>query len=192
MQTTTLHRLGLAAALTLSAAAAQAATVFTATLTGDQQVPPVVTDASGSATLTLNDAMDALAYEITVMGIDVADFTGGHFHSAPAGANGPVIFGFQGPVGGPVDDVDGDLTLIGDMMGFTVSGVWDGAEGRNGMTLADDIATFLSGGVYINIHSTAFPSGEVRGQVAPIPLPAAAGLLAGGLGLMWGAGRRRA
>lgn len=192
MKTVTFRRLGLAAALTLAAAAAPAATVFTADLTGDQQVPRVVTGASGSAMLTLNDAMDALAYEITVMGVDVADFTGGHFHSAPAGENGPVIFGFQGPVGGPVDDVDGDLMLVGDATGFTVSGVRDGAEGRNGMTLADDIATFLASGVYINIHTTAFPSGEVRGQVAPIPLPAAAALLAGGLGLLWGAGRRRA
>lgn len=40
------------------------------------------------------------------------------------------------------------------------------------------------GKAYFNIHSTAFPGGEIRGFLAPVPVPATALLLAGGLGAL--------
>lgn len=171
-----------AAALALYLATpSHAATVFTASLTGEQEVPPVDTPATGAATLTLNDARDALAFDLSVIGIALTDFQGGHIHRAPAGENGPIVVGFQGPI----NDLDGDTTITGGDAGFTLSAVWDGIEGE-ATTLGDEVDALLAGGLYFNIHSTTVPSGEVRGQIAPIPLPAAGVLMLavfGGLAL---------
>ncbi|MEL7415292.1 MAG: CHRD domain-containing protein, partial [Pseudomonadota bacterium] len=44
----------------------------------------------------------------------------------------------------------------------------------------DDFLALMSGSeVYFNVHTDAFPGGELRGQVAPVPVPAAGGLLLG-------------
>jgi hypothetical protein len=60
-----------AIAATSVGGSASAATVFTANLTGNQEVPPNSSSAFGFGTFILNDAMTALTYNITVFGIDV-------------------------------------------------------------------------------------------------------------------------
>ncbi len=124
--------------------------------------------ATGVATLVLNDAMTELSMNIQFDGITTDDMTGFHIHAAPAGANGPVVFGLKSPN----SDVDGDFMDFG--TGF--SSVWDGQEG-NGTTLAAQLDNLFNEGLYFNAHTAAFPGGEIRGQILQIPEPASAGLL---------------
>jgi hypothetical protein len=146
--------------------------------------------ATGNAILVLNEDENRLDIDIQFEGLDLdgnqtpdlADdnVTAAHIHRAPAGSNGPVVFGFIGPN----NDENGDL-VIDPVAGRIVSG-WDLSEG-NETTLAEELPNLFEGDLYVNIHSAEFPMGEIRGQVAVIPFPAtlplfAAALAALGLG----------
>ncbi len=122
---------------------------YIANLTGDEEVPPKTTDAVGLAALALNLETDQLYYTVRVS--DVVSVTAAHIHVAPAGQNGPVVFGFYPrPGGGPFDaanPIGGSLQL----------------DGRALLNL-------LTGYYYVNIHTVINPGGEIRGQVMKMPI----------------------
>ncbi len=62
--------LGLGATF-ISTIEAKSATLFSANITGDQEVPPVITNAGGSANLILNEAQDQLSIDIQLFGVDI-------------------------------------------------------------------------------------------------------------------------
>src|SRR5690606_34486374 len=91
--------------------------------------------------------------------------------------NGPVVFGFIGPN----SDTNGDLVI--DPVAGTIFSAWDLLEG-NGTTLAAQLDGLLNAGLYLNVHTNAFPAGEIRGQilrVAQVPAPSVLGLTVIGL-----------
>ena len=106
-------------------------------ISGDasQEVPPNASTAVADCRVTL--ATDRSEARV-VCAHDVADVTAAHIHAAPRGENGPVIFDLGDPAS-PIDVV------------------WTPTSAE-----VDDL---LAGGLYVNIHSTAFPAGEVRGQL---------------------------
>ncbi|NND99210.1 MAG: CHRD domain-containing protein, partial [Pirellulaceae bacterium] len=144
---------------------------FGASLSGSQEVPSVVSAATGVVTANLNAAGTALTISIQTTGLDLDtlqtasvddDVTGVHIHAGQAGANGPVVFGLAGLV----SDLD---DLVVDAANGTITGIWDNAEG-NATTLADQLANLRAGNLYVNIHTNANLSGEVRGQLLPLGL----------------------
>jgi len=167
------------------AASAFGQTMFTATLTGDQEVSPVTTDASGSADLVLNAPQDELSITIQINGLDLDgnqtpndpddDVVGLHIHAAPAGVNGGVVFGFISPN----NDANGDLVI--DPVQGEVFSVWDLNEGNN-TTLGDQLNNLFAEGLYLNVHTPANPGGEIRGQI--VPEPASVAMMLGVAGLL--------
>ncbi len=114
-------------------------TVGTATLTGAEEVPPSGSTASGRGMIAFDTATRAVivAYETHT----VANATVSHIHTGAAGVSGPA-------------DV---LTLIAGTNLYTAA---------NPSTLsAQNVADMLAGNTYFNVHSTAFPAGEIRGQI---------------------------
>ncbi|MFK8161042.1 MAG: CHRD domain-containing protein [Lewinella sp.] len=123
-------------------------------LLGVNEVPAVVTQAGGAVIL------EREGNEITVsgsfsglMGPVATQIAGGaHLHLGIAGRNGPVAFPLV-------------LDLNDDMTGATLS-----AE-DNVFTLDDDQLSALAGDmIYVNIHSSAVMSGELRGQLTDMSI----------------------
>lgn len=140
---------------------------FVATLNGAQANAGMGTGstATGTASMTLNPALGSLSYTITLVGLDLDgaqtpmdatdDVTALHFHAAPAGVNGPVVFGLISP------NHDADDLVINPVAG-TLTGSWENTDVN---PLSAQLANLNSAGLYLNVHTTTFPGGEIRGQV---------------------------
>lgn len=195
-------------------AVSNAAMVFTTSLDPAQEVATLVpvSSASGIGSLQLSGGPGtwSLAYDLTVDGLDWGnlfdgtprtldtddDVSGFHIHNAARGANGSVVYGIFGP------DHDNDNDVLLSLLGPTearISGAWgplDGASAGNLQGFVDDLINAPIGGdvpLYFNVHTPAYPAGEIRGQiVAAAPEPGAIALLTIGLAAFGAAGRRRA
>jgi hypothetical protein len=128
---------------------------FVAHLSGDEEVPPVVTGGQGQSIFRLSQDGTSLYYKLIVA--NIANVTQSHIHIAPAGTNGPVVaflFGFV-PGGITVNGVlaEGTITaanLVGPLAGQPLSALIDYLNNE---------------GAYVNVHTTSYPGGEIRGQL---------------------------
>jgi hypothetical protein len=133
---------------------------LSATLNGSQETPPNTSPGIGSAAFVLDDVSGTLVSSVTFSNLTTPTIAA-HIHEAPPGVEGPVIHPF--------------LTLPLGVTSGSFADIW------TGLTPAQ-IKTLETGGDYINIHTTEFPAGEIRGQISVIPEPASLVLL--GLGLV--------
>lgn len=121
---------------------------YEAHLTGDQEVPPVVTDATGMGWFGLSADLGTVDYMLSVADID--NVTMAHLHGGWPGTNGGVahtLFGGGPPPLAPDSPVSGLLPFD-----------------------AQSVLDLWSGFYYANVHTTDHPSGEIRGQVG-VPVP---------------------
>jgi len=145
--------------LLASATQAQAQTLtFTAALHGGNENPGVVTGSAGLATVTWNTVTNTGTYRVEVYNMPVGT-TASHIHTGAPGVNGPVVINFSVPAGG----ISNDYALTGT---FACSDVV--ARAAQGINSCQDFAQGLVlGNMYVNVHSTANPGGEIRGQLIP-------------------------
>jgi len=109
------------------------------TLSGNQEIPPVTTSASGTGTFNVGEDK-SVSGKVTASGLTV---TVAHIHEAPAGSNGPIVI---------------PLTKTSDTVWVIPAGV----------RLTDaQYASFKAGNLYYNLHTEAHKSGEIRGQIRP-------------------------
>ncbi len=148
----------LMAALLAIAPSAWAEETFKAKLSGDQEVPPVVTDTAGSFRLEFN--METAQAEIRLSVIDGVRIRQAHLHCAPVGVNGPIVAFIAGDNAAGYD-VNGKWISNATLTDTSIS------NPACGVTLADLVASIRAGNVYVNVHSVEFPGGVIRGQVVP-------------------------
>lgn len=113
--------------------------VFGARLNAAQEVPSNGTTATGVASATLN-ADNTLTYSVTVSGMTG---TAAHFHQA--------VFG---------SSIPGSIEV-------TLSGGPTTWSGTSLPLVPDQIEDLQNKRWYVNVHSAAFPGGQIRGQVVP-------------------------
>lgn len=125
---------------------------------GENETPPRPSKAQGQLVLRV-DGDGNLAYRLLVAG--GVDITQAHIHLAPPGSPGPVIAWLY-PAAPPAqvipgrfdgvlaEGVIGDAGVVGPLAGQGVAGL---------------IAAIAAGNAYANVHTVAYPPGEIRGQV---------------------------
>lgn len=176
--------------LTLVAAPAQAALwVFDVIVDGSQEVPSVATPGSGTASVALTPFWRHLIIrDIDAWWGDKSEFSNLSGTVTAAHIHGPAAVGSNGPVITPLE-----IDLGVSSGSFTTPFVPTQPNSPYGFQLTpQQYQDALNGLLYINIHTTAFPDGEIRGQLInprSVPEPLSATLLAAGsLGLLY---RRR-
>lgn len=129
--------------------------IFIAHLSGSEEVPPVQTTGTGQAFFKLSMDGTSLDYKLIVANIE--NVTQSHIHLAPAGTNGAVVAFLFGNVPGGVTVngvlAEGTITasnLVGPLAGQPLSALVDYLN---------------NGGAYVNVHTTSYPGGEIRGQI---------------------------
>jgi hypothetical protein len=112
-----------------------------AALTGANQVPPVATSGSGTAKVTLNPGQDEVCFRLSVSDLSSTAIAA-HIHRGSAVVNGPIVVGLAAPVNGS-------------------------SEGCRSVShsLLNQLRSDPSG-FYVNVHTTKFPAGEIRGQLS--------------------------
>jgi len=113
---------------------------FDATITGAQQVPAITTSAKGSASLVATLDLDSIWYDVVLDGLS-GPITTAHLHNGAVGVSGPVV-----------------IDIAAGINGNRISGWITNAT-------QTDVIELLEGNLYINIHTSANPNGEIRGQV---------------------------
>lgn len=169
----------------LTAFYAQADTTFSASLTG--AADGATTSGTGFAWVDVNSSMTQISYTLSFQGL-TSDATMSHIHYGAAGTNGPILLWFF-----PSTLMPTPTATSGSYSGmWTESDLMKQSTDPAITTFATLIGDLEAGNTYVNIHSTNYPMGELRGQLMMTPEPGALALV--GLSLILVAGgiaRRR-
>jgi MYXO-CTERM domain-containing protein len=131
-------------------------------MNGFEETPPNASPAAGGGVAAYNPITGELSLSVFFVGL-TAPVTFSHVHLGPPGVMGPPIVDTT-PFSPPVT------------AGAIVTGPIPFP--------AIHVPALLAGDTYFNIHTAAFPGGEIRGQLNPVPEPSAFALGVVGLGAL--------
>jgi hypothetical protein len=141
------------------AGAAHGPDAFRAHASGREEVPVRDTRAQGQAIFQVSADGTELHYKLIVA--NILNVTQAHIHVAPAGANGPVVLWLY-PASPPAH------LIPGRSQGVLAEGTVGGAQlvgPLAGQPLSALVDAIRAGNTYVNVHTTLYPPGEVRGQI---------------------------
>jgi hypothetical protein len=135
-------------------------------LIGYEENPDISTVATGSFKVTLDDDAQTLSYELSYAGLE-GTVTQAHIHFGKRAVNGGVtVFlcgtaASPGPAGTPTCPASGTVSRTVPAADILAPGT-QGIETGNFAELA---AAMRAGSTYANVHSSKWPTGEIRAQI---------------------------
>lgn len=129
---------------------------FTASLKGSNETTPNDSKAAGEAIVHINKEETMIHYKLIVANIE--NVTMSHFHMAPAGSDG-------GPVAWLYKNLDQPSGMSNGVIAEGQIEESDLIGGLVGKSIADLIEAIRNGRIYVNVHTSAYPGGELRGQL---------------------------
>jgi hypothetical protein len=149
--------IAIGAGLAVGASANAGVSFFSAVINNNQAVPMTDSPATGTLEGTYDSDTNTFEFSWTITPelVGLPASPGAHIHDGDFGDTGPIVFGFSEP--------DGTWDLSG-------SATWTDLS-------EDDVSSLFDNGLYVNFHTTEFPSGEVRGQINLVPTPGSVAVL---------------
>ncbi|MGE5601798.1 MAG: CHRD domain-containing protein [Nitrososphaerales archaeon] len=164
------------AILALAGVALAGNQIYTAHLTGDNEVPSNLSQGQGQAFFRLNAGGTAIEYRLIAANIDNIFMS--HIHNAPAGSNGPIVVWLY-------PDAPPAQLIVGPFHGVLAAGTIEAGDILAAGNLASVpaearlnalLAEMAAGRTYVNVHTTDndpatgpapgdIPGGEIRGQI---------------------------
>lgn len=129
---------------------------YNAPLSGQNEVPPVESSATGEADFKAL-ANETIGYRVNVTGISNA--SAAHIHQGKEGENGDIIADLLHTPTSKDKDTAYGMIFRGNLSDSSLKGP------MQGKTLNDLAAAMDSGETYVNVHTTDHPDGEIRGQI---------------------------
>lgn len=147
---------GLAVATILNPTVVFANHEFAANLTGQQEVPPVDTQAMGEAIFVpIQPTNETIDFYVNATGIQAV--TQAHIHSGSPGENGPIVVTLF-----TLNPVQNGVSINGSIAANNLEGP------MQGKTMAELMDAIKSNTTYVNVHTEQNPNGEIRGQLSDI------------------------
>ena len=121
--------------------------IFRSFLNGRKEVPSNNSSATGVLLALLSPDEQRLDFILHTQGL--TNIVSAHFHDAPKGVNGPIVKTI------PINAISGNAI-----------GTWTSTDSEP--LTPQLVAKLKAGGIYVNVHTAAFPGGEIRAQVLQI------------------------
>ena len=146
-------------------------------LSGSQQVPPVKSNATGTASFEFLDDNKTIHYQINIL--DVPKITGIHIHQGKIGENGDIVVNLYNNSQQNIflkenetkisQIVSNSVKINGNVQSsFLASGTINNSDLKGplyGKSISDLINLIKSKNAYVNVHSQTHPDGEIRGDI---------------------------
>ena len=139
-----------------------------ARLKGFNEVPAVSSAATGRFKASVDKASNTIRYELSYSGLE-GDVRQSHIHIGQRGVNGGITLWLCQTATNPSPTL---ATTPACPQSGTVNGVLSAADvigpagqGIAAMEIAEVLAAIRAGVAYVNVHSSKFPGGEIRGQL---------------------------
>jgi hypothetical protein len=179
----------IAAAATQTPATQAALLTFTTSLSGAAESPPNASPGTGTAIVTINDVTHNMLVQVDFSGL-IGTSTNSHIHCCtanPFDVTQTAIVATKTPTfpGFPSGVASGTYHHAFDLLPATATDTYNAAfVAAHGGTVAGAEAALIQGleqgRAYLNVHSSLFPAGEIRGflQQVAVPEPSSLMLLA--------------
>jgi hypothetical protein len=129
---------------------------FYANLSGNEEVPPTESNATGLSVFLFNNESSQVSYLVNTTGLE--KISQSHIYNGSAGINGEAVAPLSDEKS--VDDEkNSSIMFQGEIKKDDLHGTLDGKQ-------IEDLVTLMSNGsAYVNIHTDQYPDGEIRGQL---------------------------